>query len=246
MNNLKNSFPEKTEEEINQIAVQFYHHLCDLVVESVKQFSISKKEVDKRMIAVNPEIFEPYFQQKKSLVLAGGHFNNWELFAVAIDQYMGHQAIGIYQPLTNKFFDEKMRSSRSRYGLLMISTRRIAEVYEEMKNQLIAVIYAVDQSPSNPRKAYWTKWLNQDTAMLYGAEKYAIKYNHPVLYGRINKIKRGYYSFEFAELTGNPEQTRHGEITEKINQMLEDDIKKNPQYWLWTHKRWKHKRPAEF
>jgi KDO2-lipid IV(A) lauroyltransferase len=243
--NLVNSFPKKSKQEIKEIEKKFYHHLCDLVVESVKQFSITNEEVNKRMVPLNAELFDKYKSENKSIVLAGGHFNNWELFAVAIDQCMAHQAIGIYKPLSNKFFDHKMRASRSKFGLLMISTKRIAEVYQEMKDRLIAVIYAVDQSPSNPKKAYWMRWLNQDTPMLFGAEKNAVKYDHPVLYGRINKVKRGYYTFEFVEIFDRPKETKHGEITEKINHLLEQDIVKHPQYWLWTHRRWKHARPQD-
>jgi Kdo2-lipid IVA lauroyltransferase/acyltransferase len=246
MGNIKNSFPDKTEKEHQQIQEQFYHHLCDLVVESLKAFTISEKEVLKRVKCKNPEMIDAYALQNKSVIVAGGHYNNWEIFAVAVDKIIKHQTIGIYKPLTNKFFDEKMRSTRSKYGLLMIPTNRVKHYIEKYKGTPIAVIFGFDQSPSNPYKAYWTKFLNQETAVLYGTEKFAREYNYPVVYGRINKERRGYYTFEFFKVTDNPNELRQGAITEEITNLLEKDIQAIPQYWLWSHKRWKHKRPADY
>ena len=243
MKNIKNSFPEKTTLEQNEICRGFYKHFCDLIVESLKIFTVSNKEVNKRMVFKNPEFIQRYFENKQSIIMAGGHLNNWELFAVAIDEAIGHQAIGIYQPLTNQFFDKKMRDTRSKYGLRMISTKSVKKVLDEEKDKITAMIFASDQSPSNPNNCYWTKFLNQDTGVLFGVEKYAKEYNYPVVYGRINKEKRGYYSYEFFEVCDNPSKTSYGEITEKFTSMLEKDIIESPAFWLWSHKRWKHARP---
>ncbi len=243
MKNIKNSFPEKTTLEQNEICRMFYKHFCDLIVESLKIFTISNKDVNKRMVFKNPEFIQRYFENKQSIIMAGGHLNNWELFAVAIDEAIGHQAIGIYQPLTNQFFDKKMRDTRSKYGLRMISTKSVKKVLDEEKDKITAMIFASDQSPSNPNNCYWTKFLNQDTGVLFGVEKYAKEYNYPVVYGRINKEKRGYYSYEFFEVCDNPSKTSYGEITEKFTSMLEKDIIESPAFWLWSHKRWKHARP---
>jgi KDO2-lipid IV(A) lauroyltransferase len=151
-----------------------------------------------------------------------------------------HQAIGIYKPLSSVYFDRKMYETRSKYGLYMISTRIVPQVFEAEKNKLTATIFAIDQSPSNPQKAHWMKFLGRDSAVLTGTEKYAKQYNYPVIYGRINKEKRGFYSFEFFEAIKNPADTKEGEITEVITGMLEKDIIAEPQYWLWSHRRWKH------
>ena len=244
MKNIRNSFPEKSNVEQKKIARGFYMHFSDLMLESLKIFTISKKQVNKRMIFKNPGFIQRYFERRQSIIMAGGHLNNWELFAVAIDDAIGHQAIGIYQPLTNEFFDQEMRDTRSKYGLRMISTKSVKKVFDAEKDNVNAVIFASDQSPSNPNNCYWTKFLNQDTGVLFGAEKYAKEYNYPVVYGRINKEKRGYYSYEFFEVCNDPSKTEYGEITEKFTKMLEEDIRVNPQYWLWSHKRWKHQRPA--
>jgi len=242
LTNIRNSFPEKSHAEHVEITKKFYRHFCDLTLESLKIFTISEKEVNERMILKNPEVADKYFDQGKSVIIAGGHYNNWELFAVAIDAPIKHKTIAIYKPLSSKYFDEKMRQTRSKYGLEMISTKVVKEVFESEKSNLTATIFGVDQSPAYGAKAHWMTFLNQETRVLFGAEKYAKEYDYPVIFGRINKEKRGYYSIEFEDITAHPTQADQGEIIEKITRMLEEDIIKKPEFWLWSHKRWKHKR----
>ncbi|HEY0031518.1 MAG TPA: lysophospholipid acyltransferase family protein [Bacteroidia bacterium] len=244
MDNIQRSFPEKTAKEHQQICDQFYSHFCDLVLESIKTFTISERQVHKRVVCKNPELINKYYDQKRSVIIAGGHLANWELFAVAVDSLIKHKTIGIYKPLSNKYFDEKMRTTRSKYGLYMISTKIVKQVFDKEAGEYTATIFAIDQSPSNPNSCHWMTFLNQDTGVLFGTEKFAKEYNQPVLYGRINKEKRGYYSFEFFETFEQPKDTKPAEITELVTKMLEKDIIAQPQYWLWTHRRWKHKRPA--
>lgn len=241
--NLKRSFPEKSQAELKQLEKQFFHHLTDLIIESLSFFSISREEAAKRMKFTNPEIFERHFKEGRNVILAGGHYNNWELFAVAVDDALSHATIALYKPLNNRFFDEKMRSSRGKFGLKMISTRKATEVFSTITNQPVAVIFATDQSPSNPRKGYWTHFLNQDTIVLFGTEKYAKEYDCPVYYGAITKVKRGFYEVTFSLITESPRTTAYGEITEAHTRLLEADIRKAPQYWLWSHRRWKHRKP---
>lgn len=246
--NIERSFPEKTNKEHIAIAKKFYKHFCDLILESLKTFTISESQVRKRVVCKNPEMLDKYFDQKRSVIIAGGHYNNWELFAVGFDAPLKHQAVGIYMPLSNKFFDKKMRVTRSRYGLYMISTKIVKRVFEEeaRKNNLTATVFAIDQSPSNRNNCYWMEFLNQDTGVLFGVEKFAKDYNQVVVYGRINKEKRGHYSFEFFEVTETPRETAYGEITEIVTKALEKDIRALPEYWLWSHRRWKHKRPENW
>lgn len=241
--NIRNSFPEKTEWECIVISKLFYRHFCDLVVESLKAFTISEKQVRKRVICKHPEVINNYFEENKSVIIAGGHYNNWELFAVAVDKLIKHDTVGIYTPLRNRFFDTKMRSTRSKYGLTMIATREVKRFFEDNRHRLTATIFGSDQSPSNPKSAYWLTFLNQDTGVQFGTEKFAKDYNYPVLYGRLNKVKRGFYTLDFVDVTHLPQETTYGEITEKITRLLENDIRAIPQYWLWTHRRWKQKRP---
>lgn len=242
--NIKNSFPEKTNAEQLEIAKKYYRHFCDLALESLKIFTITEREVQDRMVLKNPEVINKYFDQNKSVILAGGHFNNWELFAVAIASVIKHEAIAIYKPFTSKYFDEKMRFTRGKYGLKLISTKNVKAFFESQKSKLTATVFGFDQSPPFADKCHWMTFLNQDTGVLFGVEKYAKEYDYPVVFVRINKEKRGYYTFEFEDVNDQPIKTSYAEITEKINRMLESDIMKRPEFWLWSHKRWKHKRPV--
>jgi Kdo2-lipid IVA lauroyltransferase/acyltransferase len=245
LTNLKNSFPDREEKERILIAKKFYRHLCDLTVESIKTFTISQKQISKRVTCTNPEVMDKFFEQGKSVIMAGGHYNNWELFAVAVDALIRHQTVGIYKPLNNKFFDDEMQKTRSKYGLIMISTKKIKEFFEDNVNRLTTIIFGIDQSPSNPNNCYWMKFLNQDTGVLFGAENYAKKYNYPVVFANLEKLKRGHYNLRFLEVSSNPSLTHHGEITEQLIHLIEKDIIAKPEFWLWSHKRWKHKKPNQ-
>jgi KDO2-lipid IV(A) lauroyltransferase len=244
LQNITRSFPDKTAAEHVQIVKDFYRHLCDLVVESLKVFTISQAEVTERMKVANPDFMDRFYEQGKNVIMAGGHYNNWELFAVAIDASIKHKAVAIYKPLSSLFFDKKMRESRSKYGLEMISTKKVEEEFKRANAPLRTIIFGFDQSPRSAKKCYWSTFLNQDTAMLFGVEKYAKEYSLPVVYARINKVSRGHYITEFVESIEDPLNTGYGEITKRMNDLLEKDILRQPEYWLWSHKRWKHKCPT--
>jgi len=243
--NIDRSFPDKSRAEKKKIVRDFYRHFCDLIVESLKVFSITEQQVKERFIVRNPEVFNRFYEEGRSVILAGGHFNNWELFAVAIDQPLKHQAVAVYKPLTNTYFDRLMRVSRGKYGLKMIPTFNVKKEFEKSSYEPSVFILATDQSPGRKTKAYWMTFLNQDTAVLFGTEKYAKEYNYPVVYGCINKLSRGHYDVTFELVHDQPSQTAYGFITEAHTRLLERDILRQPEYWLWSHRRWKHKRPLE-
>ena len=242
--NIVNSFPDKSHQEHKQIVHDFYHHFCDLLVESLKAFTMSEADVRQRVKLINSEYIDHFYDQGKSVIIATGHYNNWELLAVALNLEIKHQAVAIYQALKNKFFDEKMQSSRGKFGLILTSTKVARQEFEKGEG-LIAVAFAFDQSPSKSNRCYWGRFLNQDTPMTFGAEKYAKDYDMPVLFMHLSKVKRGHYVYEFSDAIEDPCNTGHGEITQKINALLEQDIIAKPQYYLWSHKRWKYKRPVD-
>lgn len=243
--NMKRSFPEKSEAEIQKLMKAFYSHFTDLFVESLHLFSISEREAKERFVFKNPEIFHKHFSEGRNVILAGGHYNNWEMFAVTVAAAMKHKTIALYKPLSSMFFDKKMRETRGKYGLNLVSTKKVKELFTEMIKEPSMVIFATDQSPRNPNKAHWTTFLNQDTAVLFGTEKYAIEYDCPVYYGRILKVSRGHYVIDFKLVTEHPRDTQTGEITEAHTRMLEADILREPQYWLWSHRRWKHRKNVQ-
>ncbi len=244
-NNLEHSFPEKSDSEIKVIEKAYYHHLCDVVVETFKSYSISEKEILKRMVVENPELPDHYFSEGRSILLAGGHYNNWEWIATSLEQQIKHKTFALYTPLSNKFFETKMQSTRGKFGLTMVSIKRTSAFFEENKNIATATIFGIDQSPRNPDRCHWMSFLNQETGVLFGLEKYAKEFNYPVLFCEIDKIKRGYYTVRFFLVTDQPQETPHGWIIEETTKQLEQQIITHPQYWLWSHKRWKHKRKLQ-
>lgn len=245
LENVRNSFPEKSADEHKEITKKFFRHFCDLLLESLKAFTISEAEVQKRMAIRNSEVMDRYFEQKRSVLIVTGHYNNWELWVLALARPLKHKAIAIYKPLTNEFFDKKMKDMRTKFGLKMISTKLVKRVFEEEKNNLTATAFGFDQAPSYAEKSHWMTFMNQDTGIMIGTERFAKFYDYPVVYCHIRKEKRGHYSYWFSVACDQPKQTANGEITEKITRMLEEEIKNEPEYYLWTHKRWKHKRPEK-
>lgn len=243
--NLINSFPDKNPEEIEAIRKEFFIHLCDLIVENIKVFSMSLEEIKKRFKIVNTDLLEKYYSQNQSIILVGGHYNNYEIAAISFDIYSPHQAIGIYSPLSDKFFDKIFAQSRTRFGVEIITKGLVPRSFILNKNKLTMTIFGADQSPTYSKKVHWMNFLNQETAVHIGAEIFAVKYNYPVVFIKINKIKRGYYEGEYELLEENPAQTKKGEITELHTKYLEKMIMEKPQYWLWSHKRWKRKKTEE-
>jgi len=241
LTNLSNSFPKKSYLELQDIMTAFYKHFCDIIMESIKSFTISEKQLRKRLVIKNPEFSNNFAKKGRSIIFVGGHYNNWEICAQAFAMYSNHKCIGIYKPLSNTFFNDKINSSRSKYGLSLVSMKQTKKWFNG-DSVPKAIVFGSDQNPSNPKRAHWLEFLNQDTAVLFGAEKYSKEYNWPVVFVSISKVKRGYYEVEYSLITDTPRDEEHGRITEDFTKRLEQDIINKPQYWLWSHKRWKHKR----
>ena len=177
--------------------------------------------------------------------MIGGHHNNWEMFASGVGFYMDHLPIGLYKRLSNDYLNKKMKSTRQRFRLVMVPTTETREAFERTFDEPNGIVFGIDQRPSRANRCYWTTFLNQDTGVAFGAEKYAREYDRPVIYGVIHKVKRGHYETEFRLITEGPTSEPHGAILEKGTRMLEDDIRQAPEFWLWSHKRWKVKKPAD-
>lgn len=242
--NLTNSFPHLSHAELLSIEKKFYKHFADFLVESAKSVSISDKAIKERCALINPEILHKYFDEGKSVIVLCGHYNNWEYYAVGIAQQMKHTTIAAYKPLKNKFFDDVILKSRQRFGMKMMSMREIPRYFANNKmEQPTLSIMVNDQSPSNPKTAYWNTFLNQDTGWMKGAEKLAAKYDQAVLFGCIRKKKRGFYEVTFYPISDNVKQEKDGFVLDKHAEYLEMVINEHPEYWLWSHKRWKHKNP---
>ena len=244
MNNLRNSFPEKDEAELKAIASKFYRWFCDLTLETLKTLTISPEEVRKRVEFKGKDILQQYAREKRSVILVLGHYGNWELAGARYSQERDiPQLHVIYHPLANARFDRLMHHMRTRHGTKLYTMRETSKAMIRDRDLLTATAFIADQTPS-PERAYWMTFLNQDTPVFQGTEGLARKLDKPVIYISITRPERGYYCMSMETLVADPTRTTDGEITEVHTRRLERDIRKYPELWLWTHRRWKHKRPS--
>ncbi len=244
-NNLKRSFPEKNEKEIKRLKRKFYRHFTDLLAEGIKNLSLSKEGYKKRFKVVNPELMDDLYAKKKNVLLVSGHYNNWEWLITSQNILFKHQAYGIGMPMTSKFWDKKINAKRQRFGMRVIHSKNYKTELAKNTDDTKAVLVLSDQSPGDSNKSYWMNFLNQQTAVLFGTEVMAHQLDYAVVFFITRKVKRGYYKMELTSVTENPSEMKWGEITEKHTQLLEKEIISEPQYWLWSHKRWKREVPSD-
>lgn len=239
--NLRNSFPGWDDKKIQKTAKHFYRYLCDFFLESTVLVFRSEKEVMKHQHYKNPELLDELYSLGKSVILVFGHYGNWEYLST-LQKYIHHKTIGVYKPLHNKYIDRMFIRSRQRYGLEAVPIDRIIRSLSDYKNNEILNIsfFAADQRPLMKNIKYWTTFLNQDTPVVIGPEKISKKLGSAVVYLKVSLVKRGYYENEFILICDNPETTAENEITNTFLRILENQIKEEPSYWLWTHDRWKH------
>lgn len=241
--NLKRSFPELNHKEIKKLRNKFYRHFTDILAEGVKNLTISKKQLQKRFKVKNPEIMNELFNEKKNVLLISGHYNNWEWLITSQNFLFPHQAYGIGMPMTSKFWDKKVNERRERYGMRVIHSKNYKEELNKDPKEIKAVLVLADQSPGNSLKSYWTAFLNQQTAVLFGAEMMAHELNYSCVFFATRKTKRGHYEMELKVITTDPSEMSWGEITEAHVHLLEEEIRRAPEQWLWSHKRWKREIP---
>lgn len=239
--NLRNAFPEKSVKEIEVITKQYYHHLADLIVESIKLFSISQKQVQKHMTVRNPEVITTAFKAGQSVIGVLGHYGNWELGALRFSQLFEERRIIIYKPLSNAFFDRQLKKLRSKFGATLIEMKNTMRALAQYQNEQTVTVLVGDQTPAKAEISYYTNFLNQPTAVFLGVEKLAKFTNSAVVFCDIRRIKRGYYQCSFVQLFTDPKVTQKYEITTSHVKYLEQVIRDEPQYWLWSHRRWKFK-----
>jgi KDO2-lipid IV(A) lauroyltransferase len=244
--NLKNSFPEKTDEERKTIEKKFYRHLADLIVEILKLTHMSKKEQIKRFTYTNLEVIDKLREEKRDIIAVLGHYNNWE-WPTLLPDYLKYKTIIIFKPLQNKYFNSFFNNQRSKYGIVLTPTSLIIrEVIKYKINKINTFsVFISDQIPAKGDIKYWTTFLNQDTAVFTGAGKIAAKYDMAIVFFNIKKIKRGYYNLDIELMYEHTAGLSEEVITETHVRRLEEVIREKPEFWIWSHRRWKHKKPVE-
>lgn len=242
-NNLKNAFPEKSAAKRKAIEKKFYHSFCDIIVENIKFLSISAKDLEARFRFVNKEVVDDLYEKRQSAITTLGHCGNWEMAGLGASHMVGHKGIAIYRPLKNKNFDHLAHKMRGRFGMELVPQNNIRSLLKKLREDAHLFHFITDQTPSNKIDNHWTIFLNQETPVFLGTERVATMTNLPVLYCHILREKRGYYSLELKWVAREPKTLAPGELTERHTKLLEENIRQQPESWLWSHRRWKHKRP---
>jgi len=240
--NLKRSFPGKTDRELLATEKKFYHHLCDLLFESMKMATISKEEMRRRMKILNYEPLLKHYDENKSVLLITSHYGNWE-WTSSFSMYLpaDKPMYQVYKQQKNKLFDRLIYNLRIRFGSVNVEVNELFDVLSSLKQQgkmgMIGLIS--DQSPSRKGIKYQSQFLNQRTPVITGTEIIAKKYDFPVYFVQIRRVKRGYYTCNPVPICLHPQESGKFEITEKYIRLLEQEIMAEPAYWLWSHRRWK-------
>lgn len=241
--NLVRSFPEKSPEEIRAIERQFYRFFCDMMMETVRQGAISIEEISRRMTFSDYDELLDYLKNGQSVMLMMGHYCNWE-WGLASDSVLpdGLSVYPIYQKLNNPVFDEYMLHNRNRLGGRCIEKNDLVRTMVRMRDGGACGIFAMisDQSPTKRFIRHRTAFLNQDTPVFLGTEQLARKYNYPVFFLDMEYLGRGRYHGRIVPIAMDPNACAEYEITNRFMELMEICIRRQPSYWLWTHKRWKH------
>lgn len=242
--NLKRSFPEKSDSEIVEIRHRFYRYFADLIVEGIRSFGMSENEIKRRFKVDNVPMMQEMYEKGKDVILVLGHYNNWEWADLIAGLVLPQPTVVIFKPLKNKFFNEYIQRVRAKFGVRLLPTKKTGDHFRNNNRVPSAYCFVSDQSPSNPKRAYWTNFLNQETAVLYGAERYARLADAAIVFVDIQRPKRGFYHATLNLVSESPASFEENGITEEHIRRLEVQIHEKPEFWLWSHKRWKHKKPA--
>lgn len=237
--NLQRAFPEKTEAEIRDITRECYRSLSDVLLETLKSFSMSVEDITRRCRPVNPELLNRYLDRNQPVILAGTHLGNWEYTGLSMPPTFHGATITAFKPLTNKAMEIFLNQARARTGMEMI---RMDDVYRIMRlrsSEASVFLLLADQSPSSRKSAHWISFFGRQTAFLPGVDVLSRKFAYPVVYYRTERLRRGFYEIVLEEICSDPNAMPEKEITRAYAHLLERDIRTHPEQWLWSHRRWK-------
>lgn len=242
LNNLLLVFPDKSDDERKLIANKFYQHFCDMIVEMLKSITISESEIKKRFVFTNIEEIHKIEKEQKSIMLMCAHYGSWEWIFI-LQKYLNFKGYAVYKKLGNKYFDRLVKRIRAKYNTHLITTKETFHVLSKLKSKGELTIngFVSDQSPKYNKAYHWQEFMNIKVPVYTGAELLAKKLDMAVMFFKVKKIKRGYYETTFKTVTLNPNDYKDYEITDIFLKFVEDQIYEAPEYYLWTHKRWKHK-----
>jgi len=240
--NIALSLPHLSEKERREIEKKSYKHLCDMFLEMIKTMSISVKEIEKRFVFKNLDYYLEIEKQGKSIALMCGHYASYE-WSISMNSQITFDGFAIYKRINNKHFDNLIRKIRSRFKAHLISSKETISVVEHNYKNGIKGLYgfASDQSPQLKKHVYWSQFMGIEVPVHTGAEMLSKRFDMNVLFMKTRKVKRGFYETELELLTDNAKSIPNYQITETFLRKVEQQILEAPEFYLWTHKRWKHK-----
>ncbi len=242
--NLRRAFPEKSEAELRAIVWSSYRNLTDVMLETMKSYTLSLTEIDRRCRVLNPDLVNRYLDRRQSIILSGAHYNNWEYSGLTMPPTFHGDTVTAYKPISNRHMDTYVNRSRARTGMIMVDMEGTfsAMRQREREGQPTVYILLADQSPSSRKSAHWVDFLGRETASVPGVDVLARKFNFPVLFYEVRRLKRGFYEVEFSEICPEPAGVEPQAITQAFARHLETILRRQPENWLWSHKRWKMQR----
>ena len=241
--NLKSSNLKLTEKEIKKLIKNFYSHFCDIYLEMIKLDRMNKIDVEKRLKVLNPEIANKYLKEDKSVILLVSHYGGYE-WCTALDYFFEYKVAAIYTPLKDKELENLTIKSRARHGMKLISRYNALNDIRDLEKSGCNYMYGfmADQSPQIRKINYWTKFLGVEVPAFTGAERMAKELNIPVVFAKMSKLSRGKYQMRLELIAENPNEFKDFEITEKYLRLVEKQIHEKPDYYFWTHNRFKHRK----
>ena len=242
-NNILIALPNVSEEKRLSIEKKFYQHMCDMFLEMIKTMSISSEEMKERFKITNIELLKEYEQKNKSIILLAAHYASWE-WLLSINESTTFKCYGVYKKVNNKYFDAKVRAIRSKFKSELVTTdNTIALINDNEKNGIMSLYgLASDQSPQVHKTFHWQQFMGIEVPVHTGAEMLAKRYDLEVVFAKVKKVKRGFYEATFVPIANNPKSIPDYEITDAYLKEVEQQILEAPEYYFWTHKRWKHRR----
>ncbi len=241
--NLALALPHLSDAERLIIEKKSYHHLCDMFLEMIKTMTISKKELAERFVFTNLEVYQKLEEQHKSIAMMLAHYASYE-WVISMNAYVNFKGYAIYKKIANPYFDKLVRAIRSKFKATLITTKEtIPCIVTNKKNKILSIYgFASDQSPKVTSAFHWQKFMGIEVPVHTGAEMLSKKYDMNVIFLKVKKVKRGFYEASYEILSENAKEVPNYDITDQFLKLVEQQIYEDPEYYLWTHKRWKHKR----
>ena len=239
--NLRNSFPHRTNEELKKIRKNFYLNFSDYIVETLKSFTMSSHELRVRVQHLNQDIFHEAKAEGKNVILLSGHVFNWEWFNALATIIPQENSFPVYRKVQSNFWEEKVKSIRNRFGNHAIEAKEvIRHIFRNPNDGNSVYMFVADQTPHFSEITYGLNFLNQKTPAFIGYDKLSTRMDLAFVYCDMKKVKRGFYQINYYRIYPDGEKFVEHEVVKKFHKLLENTINKRPDNYLWSHRRWKY------